>query len=96
MSEFLHELSGRIVSVITNDGRHVIGTLRGVDGVTNLLLSNCKERIYSEEDGVQEVDLGVYLLRGDNCALVGLFNSSKDQKFDLLTTRAPRMKPIAH
>jgi U6 snRNA-associated Sm-like protein LSm8 len=71
MSEFLRELQGKLVSVITNDGRHVVGTLRGVDGVTNVLLTGCKERIYSESEGVQEVELGLFILRGDNCALVG-------------------------
>ena len=96
MSEFLRELHGRLVSVITNDGRHVIGTLRGVDSVTNIILSGCKERVYSEEEGVQEVELGLYILRGDNCALVGLLNTAKDEKLDLASLRAPRMKPIVH
>ena len=96
MSEFLRELNGRVVSVITNDGRHVIGTLRGVDNVTNILLTGCKERVYSEDEGVQEVELGLYILRGDNCALVGLLNMAKDEKLDPAMIRAPRMKPIVH
>ena len=96
MSEFLRELQGKLVSVINNDGRHVIGTLRGVDTVTNMILSGCKERVYSEDDGVQEVELGLYILRGDNCALVGQVNTAKDEKLDLANLRAPRMKPIVH
>lgn len=96
MSEYLRELKGKVVSVITNDGRHVIGTLRGVDPVTNIVLSGCKERVYSEDDGVQEVDLGLYILRGDNCALVGALNLAKDEKLDLSAIRAPRIKPLVH
>ena len=96
MSEYLRELKGRVVSVITNDGRHVIGTLRGVDTVTNILLTDCKERVYSADEAVQEVELGLYILRGDNCALVGQINPSKEEKLDLNQVRAPRMKPIVH
>lgn len=96
MSEHLKELKGRVVLVITNDGRSIIGTLRGVDNVTNLLLTECKERVYSETEPVQEVELGLFILRGDNCALVGQVNQAKEEKLDLTTIRAPRMKPVVH
>jgi len=96
MSDYLRELKGKVVSIITNDGRHVIGTLRGVDQVTNMILSGCKERVYSEDEGVQEVELGLYILRGDSCAVVGAVNQAKDEKLDLSSIMAPRMKPIVH
>jgi small nuclear ribonucleoprotein (snRNP)-like protein len=35
------------VSVITNDGRNIIGVLRGYDQTTNLILDECHERVYS-------------------------------------------------
>jgi U6 snRNA-associated Sm-like protein LSm8 len=54
------------VSVITNDGRHIVGTLRGFDQVTNVILEDCAERVYSSESGVEEAPLGVYMIRGDN------------------------------
>jgi len=96
MTELLKELKGRVVSVITNDGRHMIGTLRGVDAATNIVLTDCKERVYSETEDFQEVELGLYILRGDNCALVGQLNTSKDEKVDWTRIRSPRMKPIVH
>ena len=54
------------LSVITNDGRHIVGTLRGFDQVTNVILEDCAERVYSSESGVEEAPLGVYMIRGDN------------------------------
>ena len=54
------------VSVSTNDGRHIVGTLRGFDQVTNVILEDCAERVYSSESGVEEAPLGVYMIRGDN------------------------------
>jgi len=56
----------RRVHVITNDGRHVVGTLRGFDQVVNVILEDCRERVYSSESGVEEAPLGLYVIRGDN------------------------------
>lgn len=56
----------RRVHVITNDGRHVVGTLRGFDQVVNVILEDCHERVYSSESGVEEAPLGLYVIRGDN------------------------------
>jgi len=39
--------------------------LSGFDQKSNVVLSDCTERIYSPEEGVEEVPLGVYLLKGD-------------------------------
>jgi hypothetical protein len=35
------------VSIITNDGRNIVGILRGFDVTTNLILESCHERVYS-------------------------------------------------
>jgi U6 snRNA-associated Sm-like protein LSm8 len=43
------------VSVITNDGRHIV-----------VILEDCAERVYSSESGVEEAPLGLYMIRGDN------------------------------
>jgi U6 snRNA-associated Sm-like protein LSm8 len=52
--------------VITNDGRHIVGTLRGYDQATNMIIDDCHERVYSEDAGVETIHLGLYLVRGDN------------------------------
>ncbi|ABO97341.1 predicted protein [Ostreococcus lucimarinus CCE9901] len=82
------------VSVITNDGRHIVGTLRGFDQVTNVILEDCAERVYSSESGVEEAPLGVYMIRGDNVALVGPVDEELDAELDLSETRAPPLKAI--
>jgi len=82
------------VHLITNDGRHVVGTLRGFDQVTNVILEDCSERVYSSESGVEEAPLGLYMIRGDNVALVGPVDEELDAGLDLAETRAAPLKPI--
>lgn len=59
------------VSVITNDGRNVVGTMRGFDQVCNIVLEKCVQRTFSPDSGVESLPLGLYVLRGDNIAVVG-------------------------
>ena len=54
------------VTVLTNDGRHLVGTLRGYDQATNVILEECHERVYSDDAGVETHVLGLYVVRGDN------------------------------
>ena len=54
------------VLLVTQDGRVLLGTLRGYDALGSLVLSHCIERIFSADAGVEEVPLGVYVLRGDS------------------------------
>jgi len=50
------------------------GVLAGFDQKSNIVLSNCTERVYSVEDGVEEVPLGLYLVKGETmCASMLLF-----------------------
>jgi small nuclear ribonucleoprotein (snRNP)-like protein len=61
-----------IVSVITNDGRHIVGILKGFDQAVNVILEQCHERRYTEEKGVEQIELGIYVLRGDNVYVLSL------------------------
>lgn len=54
------------VGVVTNDGRLIVGRLRGFDQVCNIIMDKCIERIFVADQGVESVDHGVYVLRGDN------------------------------
>jgi len=40
--------------------------LRGCDQVNNLVLEDSHERIYSETEGVDKLELGLYIVRGPN------------------------------
>jgi len=42
------------------------GLLRGFDNLTNVILESAEERVFSEEEGVEIVELGLYIVRGDN------------------------------
>ena len=53
--------------------RHVVvvvlvwqGTLKGYDQLTNLVLENCHERVFSPSEGVEQIVLGLYIMRGDS------------------------------
>lgn len=42
------------------------GTLKGFDQTINLILDDSFERVYSTSQGVEQVVLGLYIIRGDN------------------------------
>ena len=46
------------------------GVLSGFDQRSDIILSQCKERIYSMDDPVEEVPLGLYLGKGDQMCVL--------------------------
>ncbi|KAJ1963739.1 hypothetical protein GGI12_001874 [Dipsacomyces acuminosporus] len=84
------------VSVIMNDGRLVVGMLRGLDQTTNIIMQECQERVFSEDEGVEVVDLGLYLIRGDNIAVIGLVDEEADAALDLSSLRGEPLNPVKH
>lgn len=92
----LQELLNKTVSIITNDGRNIIGNLKGYDQTINIILEKSHERIYSEDRGVEINELGLHIVRGDNIALIGEIDPEEDSQRNLDEIRAPRMRPIAH
>jgi len=84
-----------MVSLITNDGRNIIGTLRGSDHHTNVILEHCFERVFSLH-GTEIVDLGLYVVRGDNIAVIGEVDTELDEKIDFAQVRANPLPPLVH
>jgi U6 snRNA-associated Sm-like protein LSm8 len=41
------------------------GIMAGFDQKSNVVLSDSKERVYSMDEGVEEIPLGLYLVKGD-------------------------------
>lgn len=73
------------VSVLTVDGRTMVGTLHSCDGSMNLVLQEAIERIIrpvEEEIPSEEVPLGLYIIRGDSVAVVGRVDEEIDSKID--------------
>lgn len=44
---------------------YIQGVLAGYDQKSNVVLSDSKERVFSIDEGVEEVPLGLYLVKGD-------------------------------
>ncbi|KAG6550026.1 hypothetical protein Mapa_008539 [Marchantia paleacea] len=91
----LESLIDQTISVITNDGRN-IGVLRGFDQATNLILDESHERVYSTKAGVEQLVLGLYIIRGDNIGVVGELDEELDSNLDLSSLRAHPLKPVVH
>mmetsp|Transcript_24895 Transcript_24895/g.34854 ORF Transcript_24895/g.34854 Transcript_24895/m.34854 type:complete len:95 (+) Transcript_24895:95-379(+) len=91
----LEDLVDQPISVITNDGRNIVGILRGFDQLTNVILDQCHERVYSQQ-GVEQVVLGLYIIRGDNVAIIGEINEDLDRRIDFSTLRTDPLKPVVH
>ncbi|KAF9219494.1 Sm-like ribonucleoprotein [Gyrodon lividus] len=86
----------RRVLLVLQDGRAIVGTLAGFDQKSNVVLSESKERVYSMEEGVEEIPLGLYLVKGDMIVLIGELDDAIDQAVDLSSIRAEPILPIRY
>lgn len=87
------------VTIITSDGRTLTGQLLGHDQTTNLILSSTVERIFASpdsEDPSQEVEHGLYLIRGDNVAVCGLVDEEAERGIDWTKVRAHPLGGMKH
>jgi small nuclear ribonucleoprotein (snRNP)-like protein len=75
MAAMLEGMVDKVVQVVTNDGRNIVGLLKGFDQTTNIILDECHERVFSSEAGVEQVQLGLYIVRGDNMCAPPLLTS---------------------
>ena len=44
----------KLVQIVTNDGRNIVGLLKGFDQTTNVILDECHERVFSSTNGVEQ------------------------------------------
>ncbi|KAJ7892870.1 hypothetical protein B0H14DRAFT_960135 [Mycena olivaceomarginata] len=84
----------RRVILILQDGRVIVGVMAGFDQKSNVVLSDSKERIYSMDAGVEEVPLGLYLVKGDMIVLIGELDDAVDTAVDLETIHAEPIPAI--
>jgi U6 snRNA-associated Sm-like protein LSm8 len=96
MAQALEGYVNHIVSVITADGRIIIGTLKGFDQTINLILDDSYERVYSTAQGVEQVLLGLYIIRGDNVAVVGEIDEDVEKRVDFSGIKAEPLNAITH
>ncbi len=87
MAQVLDAYVNKSVTIVTSDGRSIIGSLRGFDQTINIILDDSYERVISATDGVEQVLLGIYIIRGDNVALIGEIDEDLDKSIDFSRIR---------
>jgi len=95
MGSQLESFVNRIVSIITSDGRNFVGTMKGFDQTINLILDDSHERVYSSA-GVEQITLGLHIIRGDNVAVIGELDEEIDARLDMSAIRAEPLNAIVH
>lgn len=87
------------VLILTQDGRTLTGTLLSCDQLTNLVLSKTIERIIrpaTDDEPSEEVEHGVYLIRGENVVVCGLVDEELDGQIDWAKVRGDVIGGIKH
>jgi len=74
----------------------IVGTLKGVDQAVNLVLDKSHERVFSTDTGVQVEVLGLYIIRGDNIAVVGEVDEVEDAEIDLDEVKAAPIPQVIY
>ncbi|KAI0461343.1 hypothetical protein LJB42_001011 [Komagataella kurtzmanii] len=67
------------VRVITSDGKLITGILLGFDVSTNIILEKAQERVFHLTEETQTIDLGLFLLRGNNVVCIGLVDEEEEE-----------------
>ena len=70
MASSIESYVNQKVSIITADGINFVGTLKGFDQNINIILDDTHERVYSSTTGVEQVVLGLHIVRGDKWKFV--------------------------
>ena len=92
MSSYVENLIGHFVQIISIEGRIFIGELNSYDQLMNIVLKNCIERIFSIDKGVREEKMGLYMLRGDNVAIISEYNLNKEKSTDYSKIKSEKLK----
>lgn len=96
MASALDSYVNNTVSIITADGRNFVGTLKGFDQTINVILDESHERVFSTENGIEQVVLGLHIIRGDNIAIIGQIDEAIDGRLDFQAIRSEPLGPVVH
>ncbi|XP_046841235.1 U6 snRNA-associated Sm-like protein LSm8 [Xenia sp. Carnegie-2017] len=96
MASSLESYVGHTVAVVTQDGRMIVGLLKGFDQTINLILDESHERVFSSTSGVEQVILGLYIIRGDNIAVIGEIDDDTDSSLNMANIRADPLNPVVY
>lgn len=95
MASGLEGYINHTVTVVTAEGRVITGTLKGFDQTINLILDDSHERVYSTA-GVEQVNLGLNIVRGDNVALIGEVDEEVDKRIDWTEIHVDPLSAVVH
>ena len=94
MSEYFKQLLDKRVSVVTNDGKNYRGVLKAYDQLTNVVLNDTEELVFSSDAPCESIALGLFIIKGDNLAVIGEIDDSEPEHLHEL--RGIQLKPIQH
>lgn len=80
------------VQVISTEGRVFTGELLSYDKSVNIILKDCMEKVYSESTGVKFHKIGIYILRGDNVAIVSEIVQSLEKEINYEEVKGKQIK----
>ncbi|TDH69890.1 hypothetical protein CCR75_006244 [Bremia lactucae] len=72
------------------------GVLKGYDQCINVILDDSFERVFSLKEPVEAVELGLYIVRGDNICVIGEVSAAIREEVIDDQTRAAPLKPLIH
>jgi len=76
-ASLIEQLDKRIM-IILRDGKHLCGKLRSFDQFLNLVLEDSVERVLLPSEYC-DIDLGLYIVRGDQIVLLGEIDDDMEQ-----------------
>lgn len=87
------------VSVVTADGRNLIGVLHSADQVLNLVLTSCVERVLAPHDAtlpapLEETAVGVLLVRGADVVSVAAVDVYEEANVNPADWEGRDMPPV--
>lgn len=68
----------------------------GFDQLINLILDDTHERIFSTSSGMEQISLGLKIIRGDNVSVIGLVDEAVEQSVDFSKVRGEPLNPVVH
>lgn len=68
----------------------------GFDQLINLILDDTHERIFSTTAGMEQISLGLKIIRGDNVSVIGLVDDAIEQSVDFSKVRGEPLNPVVH
>ncbi|KAF9213511.1 hypothetical protein BGZ59_005217 [Podila verticillata] len=70
------------------------GQFTGYDQACNIILTQTHERIYSSDEPMKSVPIGVYVIRGEIIAVIGDLDPELDEATDFENMRVEPLEPV--